>query len=240
MGRAGFVLLAPMPKGAHDTADLRGVVTAARIGAPDGHEELVRALTAEADRYATTVLVLPEAEARPIVAAAVRHVARGRPVDGDDVIDRLHLAVRTEVFRRQPGARLPVRVVAAAALVVVLLGFGAFALSLGGDDGDDGGTTPSVAVAAVTADAVVLEGRVVTDGGSGGTPDVEVQVLADGEAVGTARTDDDGRFSVEGLAAGTYDLRVTAPGGLRLPGGTATVDLTDRDAGAVLLRLERP
>lgn len=231
-----------MSPGARVVTDLRAAVTAARIGAPGGQEELVRLLTAEAERYATEVLVVPEAEARQVVADAVRHVVRGRglPAVGDDAADHLHLAVRTEVWRRQPGAGTRTRALAAAALVLVIAGFAAFALSLGGDDGDGGGAPPVAVSAEGDLSDVVLEGVVVADDDTGGQADVEVQVLVDGEAVGTARTDGDGRFAVSGLAAGVYDLRVAAPRGLHLPGGTATVDLTAREAGAVVLRLERP
>lgn len=223
---------------ASDPYDVRGAITAARIGAPGGRDALLEVLTAEAGRYATQVLVLPGAEAREVAAIAVHRTMRslGRRGEAEELVASLHLALRHEVWQRQPGSGGRTRALAAAALVAVALGFGAFALSLGG-----GTATPPMERSVERGDgALVLEGRVVADGSRTGEADVEVQVLADGRAVGSTRTDDDGRFSVSGLAEGVYDLRVAAPGGLRLPGGTATVDLDARDPGAVVLRLERP
>lgn len=226
--------------------EMRSAVTASRIGAPGGEALLVEVLQRQAHHYAGFVLGLPAAMAGVVADAAVGRTVKGLPkrLDVEEIEERLALAVRTEAFARQPGSGGRGRVLAAAALVVVVLGFGAFALSLGGDDpgGDDG--PANVALAAETVDReVVLEGQVVVAGEpAGGTDltDVAVQVRLDEQPIATARTDADGRFRMGGLSADVYDVRVAAPDGLRLADGSETIDLTDRGGDAVVLQLERP
>lgn len=224
--------------------EMRSAVTAARIGAPGGQELLSEALRREADRYATVVLVLPAEVAEEVAEAAVARTVKGLPksLDVEEIDERLALAVRTEAYDRQPGTRSGSgRILAAAALIVVALGFGAFALSLGGDDAPD--TPPEMALSAETITReVVLEGQVevVGERAASDLTDVAVQVRLDDQPIATARTDADGRFRMSGLSADVYDVRVAAPDGLRLADGSTTIDLTDRDDAAVVLRLERP
>lgn len=225
---------------------MRNAVTAARIGAPGGAELLAGALRREADRYAAVVLALPPAAAVEVAEAAVARTVKGLPkrLDVEEIDDRLALAVRTEAFARQPGSRGNGRFLAAAALLVVVLGFGAFALSLGGPDSPD--APPEMALSVETLDReVTLQGQVVVAGeppGDADLTDVAVQVRLADQPIATARTDADGRFRMSGLTADIYDVRVAAPDGLRLADGSTTIDLTDRDADvdAVVLRLERP
>ena len=224
--------------------DLRDAVAAARLGVPGGPERLDRALAARAERYAGFVLALPPDRADAVARAAVARTSKhlSRRADPDDLGAALDLAVRTEAFRRQPGVATAARTraLAVAALVLVAVGFGAVALVLVGGGSDAGPDAPPMSVSAAHPDApdLTLDGLVVGPDGPDGVADVAVEVRRHGAPVAVARTDDHGRFRLRGLDATTYEVRVSAPDGLVLADGTSSIDLTDRDLDAVVLRLE--
>jgi hypothetical protein len=69
----------------------------------------------------------------------------------------------------------------------------------------------SSAVVEIAAGAV-LEGRVVGPSGAG-VPGATVGLRRDGRARRAATTDGEGRYRIEGVAAGTFEMRTSGPGG---------------------------
>ncbi len=245
--------VAPPPAGAWaragtDATDARAALAAARLDAPGGRAQLEHLLRPAARRYAVDVLVVGDAgTADAIVEASVARALRTLPRDlgPDELTDHLHLAVRHEAWQRQRGGDRATRLLATAAIVAVVLAMGALAIAVGRAMGDPDPTP--VAVVHPVEDLAVA-GRVVdtTAGGRvlGGRADLEVTVLTGGDEVVTIATDDAGRFEVDGLDPGSYEIRLDVPSGLRLRGApdgrSTTVELVAGSASELVLELQRP